>query len=172
MPLEIKTAEELVDPELEARWAARRADRRRSTLQDVLRRFVEGPGAVAVEDICAGLPGRDAEAIRADLTELHEKDLLLLRDGRVELVYPFSAAKTAFTVVLGDGRERHACCAIDALGIAPMLGQAITIRSVCHHCGSPLTLTAGPQGPGEDAAGVMVWIGRRHQDERRVSDSL
>jgi hypothetical protein len=49
--------------------------------------------------------------------------LIRIRDGHVDLAYPFSASPTAFVVRLPDGRERYACCATDALGIAPMVGQ-------------------------------------------------
>jgi Alkylmercury lyase len=172
MPLEIKTVDELVDPELEARWVARRADRRSALLRHVIRRFVDQPGPASVEDIAAAFPDRDAGAVRVELTELHDKDLLLLRDGRVELAYPFSGAPTTFTVAWGQGEERFACCAIDALGIAPMLGRRIAIRSRCHHCQAPLEFAATPDGPAPDAAGVMVWVGRRGESERRISDSL
>jgi Alkylmercury lyase len=51
------------------------------------------------------------------------------------LAYPFSASPTPFLVRLPDGRERHVCCAIDALGIAPMVGQAVEIRP-SHESGS------------------------------------
>jgi len=43
MTLQIKTALELVDPELEARWATRRAARETEILQAILRAFVERP---------------------------------------------------------------------------------------------------------------------------------
>jgi hypothetical protein len=90
----------------------------------------------------------------------------------VELAYPFSAAPTAFVVELGDGRgERFSCCAIDALGLAPMLGRPIRIRSECHHCAAPLALSVSPSGPGPEAAGMMVWVGKRAED-RRACDSL
>src|SRR5712692_1315065 len=82
------------------------------------------------------------------------------------------SAPTPFVVRLPGGEERYACCAIDALGIAPMLGQRVEIRSRCHHCKTPLEFRAAPDGPGTDADGVMLWLGKRAKDRRRVADSL
>jgi len=182
--LEIKTADELVDAALEARWAARRADRQGEVLQAVLRAFLAREGPVPVEDIEAALAARSADMVRDALAALDAQDLILLRGGRIELAYPFSGIPTDFTVVFPDGRTRHACCAIDALGIASMLGTPIRIRSRCHDCRAPLELTAEPEGPGPEAAGIMVWVGRWGEGARglaggpagdpncRVADSL
>ena len=63
-------------------------------------------------------------------------------------------------------------CAIDALGIAPMLGQRVRVRSRCHHCGEPLELEVDPAGSGLEAEGVMVWVGKQGDGERRASTSL
>ena len=60
----------------------------------------------------------------------------------------------------------------NALGVAPMLGQAVGIRSCCHHCGEPLELSVDPFGAGLDTQDVMVWVGKRCEGERRVSTSL
>jgi hypothetical protein len=86
-----------------------------------------------------------------------------VRDGQVDIAYPFSATPTPFVVWLADWQKRYACCAIDALGIAPMLGQPVHIRSQCHHCGTSLELSVEPHGPGPDAEGVMVWVGTRQR---------
>ena len=168
MTLMIKTAEELIDPELEARWARRRADRQSEVLWHIWRAFLTHGGPIPVEAIERAFTGRSAEAVRDTLVWLDEHDLVLLQDGHVRLAYPFSGAPTAFSVTLPAGAERFACCAIDALGIAPMLGHRIEIRARCHHCGTPLLFSADTAGPGPDADGVMVWVGRRGPDERRV----
>jgi len=89
----------------------------------------------------------------------------------VDLAYPFSISPTPFVADLGRGRgERYACRAIDALGLAPMLGEPVRIRSRCHHCATPLELSVHPSGPGLNAAEVMVWVGKRVEDERRACD--
>lgn len=172
MALEIRTAAELSDPELEARWTRRRAARETAVLQQVLRAFVERPGPAEVEQIVAAFGDGPSEDIRQDLARLDEDDLIQIRDGLVTVAYPFSAVPTPFTVQLADGQARYACCAIDALGIAPMLGQPVRIRSRCHHCGESLELLVAPAGSGLEAQGVMVWVGKQGDGERRASTSL
>lgn len=172
MALEIKTAEELVDRELEARWAARHAERREEVFQYILRAFIEREGPIPFGEILAAFRDRPPEGVLSTLALLDERDLIQAREGRVELAYPFSAAPTAFTVVLADGRERYACCAIDALGIPAMLGQRVFIRSRCHHCRESLEFAAGVEGPERESDGIMVWVARRGEGERRISASL
>jgi hypothetical protein len=172
MALEIRTAAELSDPELEARWTTRRAARETAVLQQVLRAFVERPGPVEVEQIVAAFADGPSEGIRQDLARLDEDDLIQIRDGLVDVAYPFSAFPTPFVVQLAEGQERYACCAIDALGIAPMLAQRVRIRSRCHHCGEPLELGVDPAGSGLEAEGAMVWVGKQGDGERRASTSL
>jgi hypothetical protein len=172
MNLEIKTAAELIALDVEGRGTVRRDARESELLQRVFRAFVDRPGSVAVEAIVASLPNRGPSEVREGLARLDAEDLLQIRGEHVELAYPFSAAPTAFVVDLGDGRgERFACCAIDALGLAPMLGRRIHIRSQCHHCAAPLVLSVSPAGPGPEATGIMVWVGKRAED-RRACDSL
>ncbi len=147
MALEIKTADELADPELEARWAVRRAAREGEILQQILRTFVDQGGPVPVDEVAAAFPDRPPETVWDTLVALDEEDLIQIREGRVEIAYPFSAIPTPFVVRLAGSQERHACCAIDALGMAPMVGQRVHIRSQCHDCGAPLELSVGPDGP-------------------------
>jgi len=164
MELPVKTAEELIDPALEARWAARRSARQGEALQWILRAFVARGGPIPVE----GIPG----AVRDAVPALDADDLIRVHEGRVDLAYPFSAAPTPFAVRLADGRERYACCAIDALGVAPMLGEPVRVRSACHHCGAALEFPVAPDGPGPEAAGLMVWVGPRAEGARRMATSL
>ncbi|HKW92534.1 MAG TPA: organomercurial lyase [Methylomirabilota bacterium] len=172
MELEIRTAAELIDPELEARWTARRAGRETALLQHILRAFVERGGPVEVAHIVAAFADGPPERVRADLARLDTDDLIQLGDGRVDIAYPFSAVPTPFLVQLADGPPRYACCAIDALGIAPMLGQSVRIRSRCHHCGESLELSVDQAGHGLEAQEVMVWVGKQGAGERRASTSL
>jgi hypothetical protein len=172
MSLEIKTAAELIALDVEGRGTARRAARETELLQRVFHAFVARPGPIPVDEIAATFPGRAPSTVLDGLARLDDEDLLQIRSGRVELAYPFSAAPTPFVVDLGEGRgERYACCAIDALGLAPMLGRRIRIRSQCHHCAASLELSVDPCGPGPEAAGAMVWVGKRAED-RRACDSL
>jgi hypothetical protein len=50
-------------------------------------------------------------------------------DGEIAVAYPFSGRPTTHQVRFPGGHEVDAMCAIDALGIAPMFGQAIEIES-------------------------------------------
>ncbi len=170
--LEIKTAEELTDPALEARWNARRAARETDVLQRILRTFVDRGGPIPVQDIVLAYQDRPIEEIHDALIALDGDDLIRVREGHVDIAYPFSAAPTPFVVRLPDGTDRYTCCAIDALGIAPMLGQRVHIRARCHDCDTPLDFSADPEAPGPGAAGVMVWVGQHSEDRRRVLDSL
>jgi hypothetical protein len=172
MELPVRTAAELIDAGFEARWAERRAARRDGVLQRILRLFLERGGPIAPDALAAALPGHSAAEVGDALRRLDADDLVLLRDGRVELAYPFATGPNPFEVVLEDGRARHACCAIDALGLAPMVGERLTVRSRCHHSGRPLVFAVTPEGPGPDAAGVMVWVGPRPAGDAKVCTSL
>jgi hypothetical protein len=176
MAIEIRTAAELIAVDVEGRGAARRAARETELLQRVLQAFVDQPGPVRIDEIVSAFPGRAAESLLEALAKLNEDDLVRIDAGRVNLAYPFSASPTPFVVDLDPGRgPRYVCCAIDALGIAPMLGRRVRIRSQCHHCAEPMELSvdpSGPSGPGPDAAEVMVWVGKRAEDDRRACDAL
>jgi alkylmercury lyase-like protein len=173
MALEIKTAAEVIVLDVEGRGAARRAARETELLRCVLRAFVDRAGPVQVEEIVSALPAQAPEKVRAALVGLDREDLIRLDAGRVDLAYPFSASRTPFVLDLGPGGgERYVCCAVDALGIAPMLGRSVRIRSRCHHCAEPIELSVGPAGPGPGGEGVMVWVGKRAEDEGRACDAL
>ena len=134
--------------------------------------FLDHGGPIPTEDIVATFHGSPAETVRQALITLDEDDLIRIRDGHVDVAYPFSASPTPFVVRLSNGKERYACCATDALGIAPMAGQRVEIRSRCHHCSLPLEFSVTPDGPGPEAAGVMLWFGKRMEEGCRVIDSL
>jgi hypothetical protein len=170
--LEIKTAEELVDPDLEARWVARREARLTDVLQAILRAFRDRGGPVPVEEISVALPELTPGIVRETLVALDKEDLIQLAEGRVEIAYPFSAAPTPFIARFTDGAERYACCAIDALGIAPMLAEPIHILSQCHHCQAHLALEVRPHGVGPGSEEIMVWVGNRAEGPCRLATSF
>ena len=173
MGVEMRTAAELIALDVEGRGAARRAARETELLRRVLRAFVDQAGPVRVDEIVSAFPAQPSESVLEALAKLDEEDLLRLDAERVDLAYPFSASPTAFVIDLDEvSGQRFVCCAIDALGIAPMLGRRVRIWSWCHHCAAPMELSVDPSGPGPDADGVMVWVGKRAEDERRACDSL
>ena len=166
----IKRADELMDATLDAKWAARESigGEARQLLALILRSFVDHSGPVDVR----ALPGADSEdARRRAVAELDEHDLILVESGLVVLAYPFAGRPTGFVTVLPGGRERHACCAVDALGIPAMLGVPVTIRARCHDCGDPLEFEVTPTGMA-DASGLMVWIGAREDLRAKACTTL
>jgi alkylmercury lyase-like protein len=170
--LVILTADELKTLNPLERQAARRAARQQPLVRLILRTFLQRSGPIPVEDLIAASPGGHGAALRDALVALDDDDLIRVRAGQIDIAYPFSGASTPFRVRLSGGRERYACCATDALGIAPMVGEPIEITSSCHHCGEPLKFAATPQGVGPDAEGVMVWFGQRGDEGCKAFDSL
>lgn len=170
--LQIKTADELGAADLEERWRARRAGRETAVSRRILQLFVDRGGPIPVDEIVAGFPDVAPESIRQAVIRLDDDDLIRIHAGQVDMAYPFSALPTPWIVRLPGGQERFACCAVDALGIAPMLGDSIAIRSRCHHCGEPLALWSTPDGAGPEGSGVMLWVGQRTDARCKVADSL
>jgi hypothetical protein len=168
----ILTADELKALNPLERQAARRAARQQPLARLILRTFLRQGGPISLEDIVAASPGSRPETIHDALVALDDDDLIRIRAGQIDMAYPFSASPTPFVVRLADGTERYACCATDALGIAPMISQPIGIRSRCHHCDASLTFPVTPQGPGPDADGIMLWFGKRVEEQCKAFDSL
>lgn len=169
--LEIKTADQLaaLDPgKRGARWPGRRS----ALLRQVLRAFADRGGPVSVSEIVVASIEYPAELTYEALVALDRDDIIRVSGAGVDVAYPFCAIPTRFTVHLPGGRRRHACCAIGALGVAPMLGQPVRIRSRCHDCDGPLELSAGPEGLEPGADGVILWIGRRGEAGSKMVDSL
>src|SRR5437763_1623372 len=130
----ILTADELKALNSLERQAARRAAREQPLVQLILRAFLERGGSVPVEDVI-GAPDNTSEAAYDALAALDDDDLIRIRAGKIDMAYPFSSIPTPFRVRVSGGRERYACCATDALGIAPMIGESVEITSECYHCG-------------------------------------
>jgi hypothetical protein len=168
--LVILTADELRALDRLERQAARRAARQQPLVRLILWTFLQRGGPIPVEDIVAGSP--PAEAVRDALVALDDDDLIRIRAGQIDIAYPFSGVPTPFRLRLSGAGERYACCATDALGIAPMIGEPVEITSACHHCGEVLKVAVTPHGVGRDPEGVMVWFGRRGDEQGKAFDSL
>jgi hypothetical protein len=77
------------------------------------------PAAVSGGDEVGGL-----------LAELHDHDVIRLDEhGGVRAAYPFSGVPTAHAVRTFGGPMVYAMCAMDALGMADMLGRDVNITS-------------------------------------------
>lgn len=170
--LVILTAEELKARSQLERQVARRAAREKPLVRLILRTFLERGGPIPIQDIVGASSDGSAEAIHDALIGLDDDDLIRIRAAHIDVAYPFSAAPTPFRVRLTGHRERYACCATDALGMAPMVGEPVEVRSRCHHCGALLDFSVTPQGPGPGAEGVMVWFGKRGDDRCKAIDGL
>ncbi|MFI9550591.1 organomercurial lyase [Nonomuraea endophytica] len=125
----------------------------RALQQRILRSFAETGRA----------PSRSQLPERA-LTELHEADFLRLDEhGEIHAAYPFSATPTPHEIHIDGGPRVYAMCAIDALGIAAMLGRDIRTDSRDPVTGRPVTVHAS--GDGTDAtwhpAGAVVFAGQQ-----------
>src|SRR2546427_1223093 len=167
--LEIKTAAELIALDVEGRGRTRRAGRETLASRRILRIFLDRGGPIPVDEIVAAFQD---DPIHQTLVALDNDDLIPIRDGQIDIAYPFSASTTPFFVRLPGAKERYACCAMDALGVAPMVGQRVEIRSRCHHCKMPLEFSVSPDGPGLEAEGVMLRLGKRTADRGKVAPSL
>ena len=170
--LVILTADELKALDPLERQAARRAARQQPLVRLIFRTFLQRGGPIPVEDIVAGSADRRAEAVQDALVALDADDLIRIRSGQIDVAYPFSAGPTPFRLRLSGARERYACCATDALGIAPMVGEPVEITSSCHHCGGPLKIAATPDGVVGAADELMVWFGARGDEPCKAFDSL
>lgn len=110
----------------------------RAVHQAVLRSFAQAggpPGTSLLEDAAAPFDAAQA------LAELAEGDFLYLDDaGRITAAYPFSALPTAHRVQITGGASVYAMCAIDALGIAPMVDSKAVIQSADPSTGQPITV--------------------------------
>ena len=159
----VSTAAERMDADFLAKWADRASIRTaaRAVLGEILDRLLAEGAPIAVDAL------RDHAAV----AELDARDLIYVSEGHVVLAYPWSGTPTPFVAVLEDGRERFACCAIDALGLAPMLGKPVMLRARCHHCQEAFTLRVEPDGPvGGD--GIMAWVGDRGDLRGKACTSL
>jgi hypothetical protein len=98
----------------------------RAVHQAVLRSFAAsgGPQQDVLDE--AARPFDSAQV----LTELAEGDYLSLdHAGRIIAAYPFSATATPHIAQITGGAVAYSMCAIDALGIAEMLGTSVLVRS-------------------------------------------
>jgi len=99
------------------------------------------------------------------LAGLAAADVLGLDDeGRIRMAYPFSATPTPHVVTITGGPRVHAMCAIDALGISPMLGADAAITSSDPLTGDPVTVTFSGDQARWNPPSAVVFAGRADCD--------
>lgn len=95
------------------------------------------------------------------LAELADRDFLCLDDARrITAAYPFSALPTAHRVQIAGGASAYAMCAIDALGIAPMVDSKAVIQSADPSTGQPITVTVDGSNSEWHPGTAVVFAGR------------
>ncbi len=133
----------------------------RAVHRQVLRTFATtgtAPEPEALEPV-ASAAGRSAGEV---LAELADEDFLTLDStGRIRAAYPFSAVPTRHRVRIAGGAAVWSMCAIDALGIPPMLEADAVISSTDPVTEEPVTVTATAGVLHWEPAGTVVFVGRR-----------
>jgi len=139
----VKQAADLMDAAFLARWTDREAigPLARRALGVIIRRLAAGEGALPVTGL---FPDLAPGEVADAIAELDHHDLVLVEAGAVVL---------------------------DALGVAALMGEAVTIHSRCHDCGDPLVLRTGPEGPLEPTT-AMVWVGTREDIRAKACAGL
>lgn len=111
------------------------------------------PALHALDQVAAG---RAAEVLQA----LHDADAIRLTSyGDIAVAYPFSAVPTRHRVRIGDQVDVYAMCAVDALGMAPMLGRDTVIESVDVTTGRPIRVVMADGRSIWEPVEVVVFIG-------------
>ncbi|MER5503617.1 organomercurial lyase [Streptomyces sp. NPDC002561] len=133
----------------------------RAVHQAVLRHFAATGIAPEPDELeaAAASAGRTAGQV---LEELFREDFLTLDEhGRIRAAYPFSAVPTRHRVRITGGIEAWSMCAIDALGIPPMLGQDAVITSLDLVTEEAVTVTATSGLTVWEPADAVVFVGQR-----------
>lgn len=119
-------------------------------------------GQVPALDALTEATGLERDVVSKRLTALANGDYLAFDPaGHLTCLYPFSAVPTPH-VVLIDEKRRYAMCS-DALGMAAMLGQEVTIAATCAHCDRPLHLVVRPSELVRSDPPETVVIARRDE---------
>ena len=134
----------------------------RAVQQQVLRSFAatgHPPPAAGLAETAA----RYGTTAAAALAVLHAGDYLQLGpDGQIRAAYPFSGVPTPHLVDIDGGPRAYAMCAIDALGMAAMLGTGVSITSADPGTGEAITVTVRADGKSAawQPATAVVFNGR------------
>lgn len=135
------------------------ADGMRSVQQEVLRALASS-AAMPDEHTLDTAAGADRSG-REVLAALAEQDFVSLDGDGLRGVYPFSLRPTRHRVAIDGGPSVWAMCAIDALGVAPMLERSTTVTSLDPISGQPITVRVTPTSAHWEPATAVVFAGTR-----------
>lgn len=122
----------------------------RAVQQAILRGFATTGGAPSPDQLAKVVRPYGREVAQV-VEQLVAGDYLALdQTGRIRAAYPFSAVPTGHVVHIRGGPQVYAMCAIDALGMAKMLGADLRIDSTDPRTGAPVVVTF--------TDGVADWI--------------
>jgi hypothetical protein len=113
----------------------------KQALREIFKAILKSGEAPTVSELGQAL-SKPTGSIVAALDALQEKDLLLRREGTQEIIsiYPFSLTPTSHRVVLEDGKQLFAMCAVDAVGAASMFDKNLEVISRCGWCKQEMTI--------------------------------
>lgn len=146
-------------------WLARRAQLSSGELslyREILLAFARGE-APSRADLAPGTRSLEFD-LDAALARFEQLDLVCLdgESGKIVVAYPFSGRPTAHRLRLADGNEAYAMCAVDALGVAAMLGQSVSIESRDPISGQRISVDVSPAGDARWSPDeVVVFAGGR-----------
>ena len=93
------------------------------------------------------------------LRELAREDYLTLdTTGGLGAAYPFSVEKTRHRVCIEGGPQLWAMCAVDALGVAPMLNRAVVIETTDPITAEAIHIDASADAAIADPVGTVVYL--------------
>jgi alkylmercury lyase-like protein len=132
----------------------------RSLHREILRSFAARGRAPERSDLAPAAARLGLDLGRA-LAALAAADAIGLDPGgRIGSAYPFSEAPTRHWVKIAGGPEVFAMCAIDALGIGPMLCADAVIRSADAGDGRPVTIRMTAGRTVWEPAGAVALVAR------------
>ena len=148
-----------------ALWASERVldltDPERALHRWILQRFARGaPPSTDETAKAAETFGLDFVAARI---VLERNDLVHFGDDDTPTIaYPFSAAPRGHAVLIDERTAVEAMCAIDALGVAPMLGLPTRVQSHDPQTGTPIEVRLEPSAAASwNPPNAVVLVGRR-----------
>lgn len=156
---ELLCAAGLPTTSFDERLKAARSDDQR--LYRVLLQFLAAQGAAPSMPAAATTAGLTEDQVGSALHRLASADLVALdASGDLVGVFPLSARPTRHRVTLPNGRELHAMCAVDALGVPAMVGQPGTIHSSDPSTGGAICVEISDQTVVAEPAETVVLLCR------------